>query len=64
MTSEIEAISPQALEDFANHIWLNWGPLRNLNESLDEAEKSVVSARQDLHRVIVTLDSRPTATGG
>ena len=52
-----QGASPQALEDFANHIWLNWGPLRNMDESLDEAEKSVASARQDLHRVIVTLDS-------
>ena len=52
-----QGASPQALEDFANHIWLNWQPLRHMDESLDEAEKSVVSARQDLHRVIVTLDS-------
>ncbi len=52
-----QGASPQALEDFASHIWLNWQPLRNMDESLDEAEKSVASARQDLHRVIVTLDS-------
>jgi len=45
------------LAAFAEHIWMNWKATGTLDELLDEAEKSVVSARQDLHRVIVTLDS-------
>lgn len=45
------------IQAFTDQMWTDWRAECTQEECLDEAEKSVASARQDLHRVIVTLDS-------